>query len=325
MLAQSGGRLLPLAPASAAASVAMLAAGFGPATGAAVPAATVAAFMIGMSLLLTLAGAVLGDRRDLPGRRPGRAGRRLAGRPPAARRDAPAAGLSRGLRSTAPQGAVRRTRGLGPTPLCRRVAGRRFLLCPRSPITAPAPGGVLRLPRLSRGGAQVALFFLAYLVYSGARYFTIGDLGDATANAHWIVGLEDDLGLGIEGAVQTALTGSVALWILNHVYLAAQLVVLPGALWLLHRKARPAYIQPAQHGARHLAAVDPRLRPVPGRPAAARRRRPGRHDLQPDRLRDGLQPDHLLLQRARRGARACTSASRSRSASPSPPPPPTAR
>jgi len=59
MLAQSGGRLLPLAPASAAASVAMLAAGFGPATGIAVPAATVAAFMVGMSLLLTLAGAVL--------------------------------------------------------------------------------------------------------------------------------------------------------------------------------------------------------------------------------------------------------------------------
>src|SRR5215211_8508982 len=106
------------------------------------------------------------------------------------------------------------------------------------PYTAPAPSGVLRL---SRGGAQVALFLLAYLVYSGARYFTIGDLGDATANAHWIVGLEDDLGLGIEGAVQTALTGSVALWILNHVYLAAQLVVLPGALWFLHRTARPAY------------------------------------------------------------------------------------
>jgi len=60
MLAQSGGRLLPLAPASAAASVAMLAAGFGPATGTAVPAATVAAFMMGMSLLLTFAGAVLG-------------------------------------------------------------------------------------------------------------------------------------------------------------------------------------------------------------------------------------------------------------------------
>ena len=59
MLAQSGGRLLPLAPASAAASVAMLAAGFGPATGTTVHAADVAAFMLGMSLLLTLAGAVL--------------------------------------------------------------------------------------------------------------------------------------------------------------------------------------------------------------------------------------------------------------------------
>ena len=109
------------------------------------------------------------------------------------------------------------------------------------PLSAPAPSGALRLPRLSRGGAQVALFLLAYLVYSGARYFTIGDLGDATANAHWIVNLEDDLSVGVEGAVQSALTGSVVLWILNHVYLAAQLVVLPGALWLLHRTARPAY------------------------------------------------------------------------------------
>jgi len=109
------------------------------------------------------------------------------------------------------------------------------------PYPAPAPSRVLRLPRLSRGGAQVALFFLAYLVYSGARYFTIGDLGDATANAHWIVGFEDDFGMGIESAVQTALTGTAVLWVLNHVYLAAQLVVLPGALWMLHRTARPTY------------------------------------------------------------------------------------
>src|SRR3954451_21925335 len=108
-------------------------------------------------------------------------------------------------------------------------------------LPAPAPSGALRLPRLSRGGAQVALFLLAYLVYSGARYFTIGDLGDATVNAHWIVGLEDDLGVGVESGVQTALTGTWILWVLNHVYLAAQLVVLPGALWLLHRTARPAY------------------------------------------------------------------------------------
>src|SRR5215218_8955254 len=98
------------------------------------------------------------------------------------------------------------------------------------PYPAPAPSRVLRLPRLSRGGAQVALFFLAYLVYSGARYFTIGDL-------------EDTFGVGIESAVQSALTGTAVLWVLNHVYLAAQLVVLPGALWLLHRNARPAYVR----------------------------------------------------------------------------------
>ena len=106
---------------------------------------------------------------------------------------------------------------------------------------APAPSRVLRLPRLSRGGAQVALFFLAYLVYSGARYFTIGDLGDATNNAHWIVRLEDTLGVGIESAVQTALSGTVVLWALNHVYLAAQLVVLPGALIFLYRRSHVLY------------------------------------------------------------------------------------
>ena len=59
MIAQTGGRLLPLAPFSAAAAVGMLTAGFGPATGATVGAGQVAAFMIGMSTVLTIAGAVL--------------------------------------------------------------------------------------------------------------------------------------------------------------------------------------------------------------------------------------------------------------------------
>jgi hypothetical protein len=59
MLAQTGGRLLPLAPASAAAAVGVLTAGFGPATGAAVEPAAVAAFMVGMSTLLTVAGAAI--------------------------------------------------------------------------------------------------------------------------------------------------------------------------------------------------------------------------------------------------------------------------
>jgi uncharacterized membrane protein YbhN (UPF0104 family) len=59
MLAQSGGRLLPLAPASVGASVAMLAAGFGPATGAVASATALAAFLLGMSTILTVIGAAV--------------------------------------------------------------------------------------------------------------------------------------------------------------------------------------------------------------------------------------------------------------------------
>ena len=59
MLAQTGGRLLPLAPAGAAAAVGMITAGFVPATGAAVSAGAVAAFMVGMSGILTAAGAAI--------------------------------------------------------------------------------------------------------------------------------------------------------------------------------------------------------------------------------------------------------------------------
>jgi hypothetical protein len=110
-----------------------------------------------------------------------------------------------------------------------------------APLTAPVPTGALRLPRLSRGGIQVGIFLLAYLVYSLARYVTVGSLPSAEAHAHWIVDLEKSTSTNIEGSVQTALTGTPVLWILNHLYLAAQLVVLPGALWLLYKKSRPAY------------------------------------------------------------------------------------
>jgi Lysylphosphatidylglycerol synthase TM region len=59
MVAQGGGRLLPLAPASAAATVAVLAAGFPGATGTHPDVATLAAFVVGTSTLLTAAGVVL--------------------------------------------------------------------------------------------------------------------------------------------------------------------------------------------------------------------------------------------------------------------------
>jgi Lysylphosphatidylglycerol synthase TM region len=57
--AQSGGRLLPFAPASVGAGAAMLAASFAPVTGTAVPAAELTAFFIGTSAVLTAVGTAL--------------------------------------------------------------------------------------------------------------------------------------------------------------------------------------------------------------------------------------------------------------------------
>ena len=59
MVAQAGGRLVPLAPASAAASVGMLAASFGPVTGTQVSTGALAAFFVGTSTVLTVVGLAL--------------------------------------------------------------------------------------------------------------------------------------------------------------------------------------------------------------------------------------------------------------------------
>jgi hypothetical protein len=101
------------------------------------------------------------------------------------------------------------------------------------------PARALSLSPAAR--AQLGIFLLAYLLYSVARFVTIGDLGVAQANADWIMDLQHDLGVGIEASVQQALTGTWVLWVLNHLYLAAQLVVLPGSLIFLYRRSRPLY------------------------------------------------------------------------------------
>jgi uncharacterized membrane protein YbhN (UPF0104 family) len=59
MVAQAGGRLVPLAPASAAASVGMLAASFAPVTGTQVSTSALAAFFVGTSTVLTVVGLAL--------------------------------------------------------------------------------------------------------------------------------------------------------------------------------------------------------------------------------------------------------------------------
>jgi uncharacterized membrane protein YbhN (UPF0104 family) len=57
--AQGGARMIPFAPASVGASVALLAASFGPVTGSTVSAERLAAFFVGTSTVLTVVGTVL--------------------------------------------------------------------------------------------------------------------------------------------------------------------------------------------------------------------------------------------------------------------------
>jgi hypothetical protein len=94
---------------------------------------------------------------------------------------------------------------------------------------------------LFRPRAQIGLFLFAYLVYSVARWLTVGDLAVAKANADWIWDVEHTLGVATEASVQQALNGTAALWVLNHLYLAAQLIVVPGALIFLYHRSRPIY------------------------------------------------------------------------------------
>jgi PAP2 superfamily len=101
-------------------------------------------------------------------------------------------------------------------------------------------------PRISvspRARAQIGLYLLAYLVYSAARYVTVGDLPSARAHAQAIVSLEHHLGVGVEASVQHAFAGSWLMWLLNHVYLAAQLVVLPGSLVFLYHRSPALYVR----------------------------------------------------------------------------------
>src|SRR3954451_23270280 len=100
------------------------------------------------------------------------------------------------------------------------------------------------LRRLSPSPAaqvQLGLFLLAYLLYSAARWVTVGDLGVAKANADWIVGFEHHLGVASEASVQHTLSGTWALWVLNHLYLAAQLIVVPGALIFTYTRSHEIY------------------------------------------------------------------------------------
>jgi membrane-associated phospholipid phosphatase len=93
------------------------------------------------------------------------------------------------------------------------------------------------------GRRELFLFLGAYLVYSASRYVSVGDLSTATGHAEWIVSLQQSVGVNIETSVQKALDGSWLIWVLNNLYLAAQLVVVPGTLIWLYRRNHDVYVK----------------------------------------------------------------------------------
>jgi membrane-associated phospholipid phosphatase len=85
--------------------------------------------------------------------------------------------------------------------------------------------------------AELSLFLAVYVVYNLARWLFVGDLDAARDHARWIVELEQSAGLALERSVQDGFDTSAAARLLSYVYLAAQFVVLPGALIWLYRRA----------------------------------------------------------------------------------------
>src|SRR5215218_11449736 len=152
-----------------------------------------------------------------------------------------AAGIIAQLRTksnTSEQGGDNRT-GRSTDP--HRRSGASMEAARRAAAYGQSMVAAARLPLSPGARRQIGLFLLAYLVYSAARWLMVGDLATAQDHAQWIVGVEQDLGVASEASVQHALSGTWILWLLNHAYIAAQLVVVPGALIFLYHRSRPVY------------------------------------------------------------------------------------
>jgi hypothetical protein len=117
------------------------------------------------------------------------------------------------------------------------ISGHASISTPRRPRPFPA---LARL-RALRPGPELLFFVAAYLLYIGARWVFAGDPRTAIGHAESIVALERSTHIAVEASVQRALDADTISWLLSNVYLAAQLVVLPGALIFLYHRARPIY------------------------------------------------------------------------------------
>jgi PAP2 superfamily len=89
---------------------------------------------------------------------------------------------------------------------------------------------------MTRGRRELKLFLSAYVLYDAARWAARGDVASARDHAHAIESFERAAHVAIEPSVQHAFDTGAWIWLLSNVYLAAQLVVLPGALIWLYRR-----------------------------------------------------------------------------------------
>jgi PAP2 superfamily len=95
--------------------------------------------------------------------------------------------------------------------------------------------------RSTRGLRELAVFVGVYVVYDAARWLSAGHLALARSHARWVIHIERAAHLAVEGSVQRALDWSVASFVLSNVYLAAQMVVLPGVLIWIYRRSPKLY------------------------------------------------------------------------------------
>jgi PAP2 superfamily len=118
----------------------------------------------------------------------------------------------------------------------------RSALATRPPLLVDRTRAAARRLRLDTGWRrQLALFGAAYVFYNLARWVFAGDLVPAREHARWIVELERSTGVAVEGSVQGALDSGATSWLLSNVYLAAQFVVVPGALIWFYRRSPHVY------------------------------------------------------------------------------------
>jgi hypothetical protein len=126
----------------------------------------------------------------------------------------------------------------------------------RAEPAAASPSGVASppAPRSARPAAAatgrawtwrtaLAALAVAYVTYTVAKLIGAGDgdLGTAHANALWVVDLERSLGVDVERQVQHALDAPALVWLFNHLYMAAQFVVVPAVVFLVRRRSIPAF------------------------------------------------------------------------------------